>query len=80
MLPLSTSSITLASRNDSIQTSLSILSIANTLELSNDLKKNVNNQNTRTTSLKYTECWGADKPFAKISEGRLAKTIGLAVS
>ena len=34
----------------------------------------------RTSSPKYTECWAADKPFAKISEKRLAKTIGMAVS
>jgi hypothetical protein len=29
---------------------------------------------------KTFECWGADKPFANITEKSLAKTIGLAVS
>ena len=29
---------------------------------------------------KYGECWGADMPFANISENRLAKTISMAVS
>lgn len=29
---------------------------------------------------KYVECWGADKPFANITESTLAKNIGLAVS
>ena len=28
---------------------------------------------------KYGECWGADMPFANISENRLAKTISMAV-
>lgn len=29
---------------------------------------------------KYIECWGADKPFANITESTMAKNIGLAVS
>lgn len=29
---------------------------------------------------KYVECWGADKPFANITESTLAKNIGLTVS
>ncbi|KAF8774680.1 Adenylate cyclase type 7 like protein [Argiope bruennichi] len=29
---------------------------------------------------KYMECWGADKPFANISESTLAKNIRLTVS
>ena len=29
---------------------------------------------------KYVECWGADKPFANITETTLAKNIGLTVS
>ena len=33
----------------------------------------------RTASPKYTECGGADKPFANISENKLAKNISLAV-
>lgn len=28
---------------------------------------------------KYVECWGADKPFANITESTLAKNIGLTV-
>lgn len=28
---------------------------------------------------KYVECWGADKPFANITETTLAKNIGLTV-
>ena len=33
----------------------------------------------RTASPKYTECGGADKPFANISENKLAKNISEAV-
>jgi hypothetical protein len=29
---------------------------------------------------KYVECWGADKPFANITDSKMAKNIGLAVS
>lgn len=29
---------------------------------------------------KYIECWGADKPFANITESTMAKNIGLAVN
>lgn len=29
---------------------------------------------------KYVECWGADKPFANITDSTMAKNIGLAVS
>lgn len=28
---------------------------------------------------KYVECWGADKPFANITDSKMAKNIGLAV-
>lgn len=28
---------------------------------------------------KYVECWGADKPFANITDSTMAKNIGLAV-
>lgn len=28
---------------------------------------------------KYVECWGADKPFANITDSKKAKNIGLAV-
>lgn len=27
---------------------------------------------------KYVECWGADKPFANITDSKMAKNIGLA--
>lgn len=29
---------------------------------------------------KYVECWGADKPFANITDSKMAKNIGLAVN
>lgn len=29
---------------------------------------------------KYVECWGADKPFANITDSTLAKNIGISVS
>lgn len=29
---------------------------------------------------KYVECWGATKPFANITDSKMAKNIGLAVS
>lgn len=32
-----------------------------------------------TKMSKYMECWGADKPFANISESTLAKNIRLTV-
>lgn len=28
---------------------------------------------------KYVECWGAEKPFANITDSKMAKNIGLAV-
>lgn len=28
---------------------------------------------------KYVECWGADKPFANITDSTLAKNIGITV-
>lgn len=34
---------------------------------------------TAKKSSKYVECWGADKPFANITETTMAKNIGLTV-
>ena len=40
-----------------------------------------NNLKTRSSSkmTKYVECWGADKPFANVTEATLAKNIGITV-
>ena len=67
------STLTLASA-DSLHPSASALSVASLAELTSGKSA------SRATSPKYTECREADKPFAKISENRLAKTIGMAVS
>lgn len=41
---------------------------------------NINRNRSPSKMTKYVECWGADKPFANITESTLAKNIGLTVS
>ncbi|XP_065223947.1 adenylate cyclase type 2 isoform X2 [Planococcus citri] len=38
---------------------------------------NINRNRSPSKMTKYVECWGADKPFANITESTLAKNIGL---
>ncbi|XKL63974.1 hypothetical protein PGB90_006338 [Kerria lacca] len=38
---------------------------------------NINRNRSPSKMTKYVECWGADKPFANITETTLAKNIGL---
>jgi len=40
----------------------------------------INRNRSPSKMTKYIECWGADKPFANITESTMAKNIGLAVS
>lgn len=40
---------------------------------------NINRNRSPSKMTKYVECWGADKPFANITESTLAKNIGLTV-
>ena len=68
------SSLTISSVGDSLHPSLSALSVSSLTQLTR-----TNQPASRTISPKYTECWGADKPFANISQNRMAKTIGMAV-
>ncbi|EEB14364.1 adenylate cyclase, putative [Pediculus humanus corporis] len=52
----------------------------NKIDNKNDDDNNMkNNLKTRSSSkmTKYVECWGADKPFANITEATLAKNIGI---
>ncbi|KAK6632591.1 hypothetical protein RUM43_013359 [Polyplax serrata] len=41
------------------------------------LSENLKSSFRQTKMTKYVECWGADKPFANITEATLAKNIGL---
>lgn len=41
---------------------------------------NISRNRSPSKMTKYVECWGADKPFANITESTLAKNIGLTVS
>lgn len=42
--------------------------------------ENISRNRSPSKMTKYIECWGADKPFANITESTMAKNIGLAVS
>jgi adenylate cyclase 2 len=56
---------------------VSALSVTSLIEQPSRRKNS--NGSGRTASPKYTECCGADKPFANISENKLAKNISMAV-
>lgn len=43
-------------------------------------EEGINRNRSPSKMTKYIECWGADKPFANITESTMAKNIGLAVS
>lgn len=42
-------------------------------------EEGINRNRSPSKMTKYIECWGADKPFANITESTMAKNIGLAV-
>ncbi|XP_077504116.1 adenylate cyclase type 2 Ac76E isoform X3 [Amblyomma americanum] len=41
------------------------------------VRENANRHRSTSKMYKHVECWGADKPFANISETTLAKNVGL---
>lgn len=43
-------------------------------------EEGINRNRSPSKMTKYIECWGADKPFANITESTMAKNIGLTVS
>ena len=68
----------LAPHSSCADLSISALSVTSLIEQPSGRKGSQGSG--RTASPKYTECAGADKPFANIGENKLAKNISMAVS
>lgn len=51
----------------------------NTGAVQDDGGGGMNRNRSPSKMTKYIECWGADKPFANITESTMAKNIGLSV-